>query len=62
MLLNLKPCPFCGGSVGDVICIEGIKSIVLCQKCGAIANYDIWNCRPTEDVLQRRKKNYSKHF
>ena len=44
MLSKLKPCPFCGYSEVEIICIEGIKAFVVCQECGVIANFDRWNC------------------
>ena len=56
MLSKLIPCPFCGYSEVEIICIEGIKAFVVCQECGVIANFDRWNCRNEEEVLKRRNQ------
>lgn len=56
MLSKLKPCPFCGNLKVEIICIEGIKAFIVCQKCGVIANFDRWNFRNEEEILTRRNK------
>ena len=51
-MINLKPCPFCGGN--DIVYEEAL-SVTYCNDCGGELDEGFgsdWNTRPIEDALQ----------
>lgn len=53
-MINLKPCPFCGGN--DIVYEEAL-SVTYCNDCGGELDEGFgsdWNTRPIEDELQSR--------
>lgn len=53
-MINLKPCPFCGGN--DIVYEEAL-SVTYCNDCGGELDEGFgsdWNTRPIEDALQSR--------
>lgn len=53
-MINLKPCPFCGGN--DIVYEEAL-SVTYCNDCGGELDEGFgsdWNTRPIEDALRAR--------
>ena len=53
-MINLKPCPFCGGN--DIVYEEAL-SVTYCNDCGGELDEGFgsdWNTRPIEDALNAR--------
>ena len=53
-MINLKPCPFCGGN--DIVYEEAL-SVTYCNDCGGELDEGFgsdWNTRPIEDALTAR--------
>ena len=49
-MINLKPCPFCGGEAE--LCYSEVDTF--CRKCNVIQETEMWNTRPIEDELRAR--------
>jgi hypothetical protein len=53
--MELKPCPFCGGEVNEVIKPEDRGYLTICcGLVGSMISVAEWNTRPIEDALQKR--------
>jgi hypothetical protein len=54
-VMELKPCPFCGGEVNEVIKPEDRGYLTICcGLVGSMISVEEWNTRPIEDILQKR--------
>ena len=55
--MELKPCPFCGGSARTVEDIDNLYVVCdnkRCQNQGYVLDYEVWQTRPIEDELQAK--------
>lgn len=49
-MIELKPCPFCGGAVTYVYDLDGIPNGIACMRCRIVTRFMRERLKPKENI------------